>query len=234
MLIRKPWLVLLTTFCVLTVFYMACTPAGQKNTIEIASRESQQIFWTRSDLGVGHIKVYMDNVHTGTITNFYTDGVQCYAENSDYNFTWARYSTETEYYFFKAVADNGTMWEWTVAFEPGKCVSNELTLQNASLVVKNCNSLDGTWIRQNDDQVEGTAGMTVYFSNGQGVITFVDINGNGFKAGDVKWKNFDIATCTLDDLATPSTSAPTYLKTEISFTDQNNVFMTGGVHYKRQ
>lgn len=225
---------LLTGFCVITVFYMACSPQEQNYLTEKAAAESQHIFWVRSDLGVGQIKVYMDNEYWGTISNFYANGVQCYAENSDYNLTVAEYSARNEYYDFKAVADNGTTWEWAVTFKPGDCVSNELTLQNATLVVQNCNYLDGVWVRQNDNGLLGTTGMMISFSNGQGIITSVDSNEGGFKAGHVKWRNFDITKCTMEDLVTPSPSAPTYTKTGISFTDPNNMYVTGGVHYKKQ
>ena len=223
---------LATACCVITVFYMACTPQEQNYLTEKAAAESQHIFWTRSDLGVGQIKVYMDDEYWGTISNFYANGVQCYAENSAYNLTVAEYSAVDEYYDFKAVADNGSTWEWGVTFEPGKCESNELTEFNASLFVKNCNSLDGVWVRQNDNGLPGTTGMKINFSNGQGIITDVGNDDTAFKLGQVKWRNFDKAQCTLEDLL--SYSIATYTKTGISFTDPNNVYMTGGVHYKRQ
>lgn len=232
---RKAWLAItVTACCVLTAFYMSCRPNEEKYLIEKAAVQSQHIFWVRSDLGVGQIKVYLDDEYWGRINTYYSSGVECYRENSAYNLTLSEYVGKNLYYDFKAVAENGSTWEWVVTFEPGKCVSNELTPQNASIFVQNCNSLDGTWIRQNNNGLLGTTGMIINFSNGQGIITSVDSNEGGFKAGHVKWRNFDITKCTMEDLVTPSPSAPTYTKTGISFTDPNNMYVTGGVHYKKQ
>jgi PKD repeat protein len=77
-------------------------------------------FWTKSDLKVGKIKVAVNGIDQGSITQYHTQGINCGYGNVNVKLSGGTYK-------FKAVADDGTTWEDNITVDNGVCKSQELT-----------------------------------------------------------------------------------------------------------
>ena len=61
-------------------------------------------------------------------------------------------------------------------------------------------NLDGTWTKIGDGNVPHSSGMTINVSGGIGTVTYVFAGSDAFCVGDIKWKNFNNLSCTMQDL----------------------------------
>jgi len=178
-------------------------------------------FWVKTDLGCGNITVNV-NGQSGSITGYNTNGVSDCSVSGGANFTLPAGN-----YNYTASCSGGVSWSGTITVTAGGCLLQQLT---GSTTASGCNySLDGTWTRQNDGGCPNSTGMKIYFSNGQGVIQSAASNTCGFYTGQVKWKNFNSSSCTIDDLIMPTDNYSSY---SISFVNSSS-FKIGSVTYTR-
>ena len=92
---------------------------AKDSTNPYGANNGQYMFWVRSNLGIGHIDMALDNQPVGTITHYYDNGVDC--GKADVNVT-----KPAGTYSWSAKAQNGTTWGGTVTVEEGKCNQQEL------------------------------------------------------------------------------------------------------------
>lgn len=90
-----------------------------------------------------------------------------------------------------------------------------------------CVNLNGTWLRTADGPCPNCEGLKIYFENGVGEVIYTP-PGCRFPLGDIKWINYDSASCTVKDLARDQYGgSPEYQNASSIFTDRNNFTING-------
>jgi hypothetical protein len=173
---------------------------------------------------VGNINIFVGGISAGTMSHYYPDGVSC--GKADVNVV-----KKAGTYSWYATSSGGASWNGSINIEEGKCQLMELTGGGGGGGGGNgCNySLNGIWTRKNDGACTGAAGLKVFFSGGQGSIQSAPSNSCGFVTGQVKWRNFNPGSCTIEDLNMPTGN---YLSYSVTFTDQNTIRI-GSVTYTK-
>jgi len=195
---------------------------SEEETNPFGTGNGSYSFWNKSDFGVGNIDVYVDGQTVGTMSHYFPDGVDC--GKSDVNFV-----KKAGTYSWNAASPSGATWKGSITIEEKKCSMMELTYSGGGTGGNCSNSLVGTWTRQNDGGCSNSTGMKVSFSNGRGIIQYSPSNGCQFSNGQVKWRNFNPANCTIEDLNMPSGNFVTY---DVTFLGINSVRI-GSITYSK-
>ncbi len=199
-------LTFIAVFLLLCIAMFRCskTPGSVETTNKTSG---SYVFYTRSDLKMGKIDVYIDDVRMGQITQYYTKApITC---NAGISLTVEQTPGTHK---FRAVSETGIKWTADIDFVAGQCANYELTELNTDTSGVLClTTLYGTWHIVNEPANRGLEGMTIKFENGKGVITYVkQDNFSGYKIGDVMWKDYYSEDCMVNYLTSPSLKRSDY------------------------
>jgi hypothetical protein len=207
-----------------SVTYYSCVEVEEEEPNPYGSGKGQLTFWTQSDLGVGNVNIYVSNQSAGTVSHYHANGVDCGMGDVNLVETAGTYN-------WKAIGTTGQIWSGIISIEAGKCQKIQLTGSNGGNN-GDCNySLNGNWKRQSGGAVD-CPGEVVHFNGSQGSVTFSP-NGCRFSVGNVKWKNYNAANCSIEVLFKDQNGGnPYYDIGSVEFRSANEV-MIGSVLYKK-
>ena len=84
-----------------------------------------------------------------------------------------------------------------------------------------CSDITGIWYRTEDGPCPNCKGLKVEFRNGFGEVIYTPA-GCRFPIGDIKWKDFDLGSCIMQDLARDQYGgSPQYMSSSLTFSNKN-------------
>lgn len=90
-----------------------------------------------------------------------------------------------------------------------------------------CYTLNGTWLRTADGPCPNCEGLKIQFSNGIGEVIYTP-PGCRFPLWDIKWKDFNLANCTLLDIARDQYGgSPEYQFANLTFFNKDSLIING-------
>jgi len=117
------------------------------------------------------------------------------------------------------------MCNYGVTVEERKCKILDYTNCNGGNT--GCTDITGIWLRTSDGPCPNCRGLKVEFRNGEGEVIFTPA-GCRFPLGDIKWNNFNLDNCTINDLARDSLGgSPEFQPANMVFDNKNSFVING-------
>ena len=114
---------------------------------------------------------------------------------------------------------------YNVLIEERKCTLLDYTNCNGGYV--GCYSLSGTWLRTADGPCPNCRGLKVQFQNDFGEVIYTP-PGCRFPIGDIKWMNFILNECRIQDLARDQFGgSPEYQSATVTFFNKDSLIIDG-------
>lgn len=114
---------------------------------------------------------------------------------------------------------------YNVTVEEKKCKLLNYTNCNNGYV--GCYTLNGTWLRTADGPCPNCAGLKIQFTDGVGEVVYTP-QGCRFPLGDIKWKDFNLSDCTVNDVARDQYGgSPEYQLANLIFYNKDSLSING-------
>jgi hypothetical protein len=126
------------------------------------------------------------------------------------------------------------MCNYNVTVEERVCKIQEYT--NCAGGYIGCTGIEGIWLRTADGPCPNCQGLKVEFREGFGEVIYTP-PGCRFPIGDIKWRDFNLGSCTMLDLARDQYGgSPGYQNAELTFENRNSFVIhseSGEIPYSR-
>jgi hypothetical protein len=117
------------------------------------------------------------------------------------------------------------MCNYNVTVEERKCKILDYTNCNGGYI--GCTDISGIWLRTSDGPCPNCKGLKIEFRNGEGEIIYTP-PGCRFPLYDIKWNNFNLNDCTINDLARDSLGgSPEFQPASMVFENKNSFIING-------